>query len=80
MDFKQANIGMEVVKSKGSNIGVISIITELDVDKQRIKTDFGFWAKHDCFEPANIPFEIIPGYMKKMKNKNIWVSEKYVRK
>lgn len=80
MNIKDAEIGMEVVKAKGDNIGVVSVITDIDVQRGRMKTDFGFWAKCECFEPAYIPFEIIPGYMKRMKNKNVWVKEKYIRK
>jgi hypothetical protein len=80
MNMNQAAIGVEVVKAKGANLGVISKITQLDYINGRIKTDFGFWAKIDCWELASIPFEIVPGFMKKMKNKNVWVGEKYVRK
>lgn len=77
MNINEVKIGMEVVKAKGENIGIISKVTDIDAQKSRIKTDFGFWAKSESFEPASVPFEIIPGYL---NNKKVWVREKYIRK
>lgn len=59
MKITDAKIGQEVVKVSGNNQQVVSTVTEIDLERQTIRTSFGWKAKSETFEPTSIPYKFI---------------------
>lgn len=79
MNITDAKIGIEVVRINGGyTVGQISIIDEIDFEKQRIHTTQGYWVKVEGFEPTSIPYEIIEA--KHDKKTGRITNPKYLRK
>ena len=79
MNISEAKIGLEVVRINGGyTVGQISIIDEIDFEKQRIHTTQGYWVKIEGFEPTSKPYEITEVKHDKKTGKVSF--PKYVRK
>ena len=69
--MKNAEIGQEVVRSKGDYVvGRVGTIIAIDAEKQRAQVSWGSWVKFDVIEPTSIPYEIVetkrfPKYIRK---------------
>ena len=79
MNISEAKIGLEVVRSKGDYVvGQVSVIDQIDNEKNRVHTTQGYWVKVESFEPTSIPYEITEYKLCKRTGRQSF--PKYIRK
>lgn len=83
MKSRDAEIGTEVVRSKGDYVvGRTGTITEIDFEKNRARVKWNFeprtWVNFNSLEPTSIPYEITPSSFDEKKYRPI--HPKYKRK
>lgn len=60
MEFKEIKIGQRVVRARGSNVGLLGTVLDVENQRVQIKWDMGTktWVNYSQIEPENIPYEI----------------------
>lgn len=82
MNIQDANIGLEIVRTKGDQVGKTGKIIEIDTVLNRVRTDWDWglatWSKIETVEPKSIPYEITEYKLDKRTGRQTF--PKYIRK